>query len=83
MNIAYFGSGAFGLPTLDALRASRHKIVAVISQPDRPAGRGNHLEPTPAKAWASRHELPVLTAPDVNAPDIIDHICALRPILFW
>lgn len=51
MNIVFFGSGAFGLPTLKRL-AERHTITGVVTQPDRKAGRGGKLTPTPIGAFA-------------------------------
>lgn len=52
MRLALFGSGAFGLPTFRSL-ATSHEIVGVVTQPDRPAGRGGRLTPTPVGAWAA------------------------------
>ncbi|MAY73798.1 MAG: methionyl-tRNA formyltransferase, partial [Phycisphaerae bacterium] len=46
MNIVYFGSGAFGLPTLEALHRG-HDVRAIVTQPDKPAGRGGKMAPTP------------------------------------
>ncbi|HED53259.1 MAG TPA: methionyl-tRNA formyltransferase [Phycisphaerales bacterium] len=46
MRVLFFGSGAFGVPSLSAL-LDRHEVVAVVSQPDRKAGRGSRLTPTP------------------------------------
>jgi methionyl-tRNA formyltransferase len=54
MDVVYFGSGAFGLPTLAAL-AREHRVRAVVTQPDRPAGRGRALTPNPVAAWAAEH----------------------------
>jgi methionyl-tRNA formyltransferase len=51
MDLVYFGSGAFGLPTLRAL-AGVHTIRAIVTQPDRPAGRRGFLTPTPIAEWA-------------------------------
>ena len=70
MRIVYFGSGAFGLPTLEAL-ARRHEVVAVVTQPDRPAGRGGTLTPTPIAEWAARRlpGVPLLKPFSVNEPD--------------
>lgn len=51
MRILYLGSGAFGLPTLAAL-AREHTLAGVVTQPDRPAGRGGRPTPTPVARWA-------------------------------
>lgn len=75
MDLVYFGSGAFGLPTLQHL-ASRHRILAVVTQPDRPAGRGGALTPTPIGAWAAEHlpQAPLLKPEKVNAPEVVARI---------
>ncbi|MEY4117927.1 MAG: methionyl-tRNA formyltransferase [Planctomycetota bacterium] len=65
MRIVFLGSGAFGIPTLEAL-AKRHEVVAVVSQPDKPAGRGKTLTPTPVAARAAELGMPVLKPADVN-----------------
>lgn len=52
MRIVFFGSGEFGVPTLAALSKS-HAIVGVVTQPDKPAGRGGEVTPTPIGAWAA------------------------------
>lgn len=69
MRLVFFGSGAFGLPTLEAL-ASRHDLLAVVSQPDRPAGRGGKPTPTPVTDWALAHapRVPLLRTDRVNDP---------------
>lgn len=60
LRIVYFGTPEFAVPTLGALLASRHPVVALVSQPDRPKGRGHHLQPTPTKQLALAHGVPVL-----------------------
>ncbi len=75
MRLIFFGSGAFGLPTLAHLARS-HTIAAVVTQPDKPAGRGGRLTPTPIAAWAAEHlpGIPILKPPKVNAPEVVDEI---------
>ena len=73
MKVAYFGSGDFGLPTLQAL-AQRHEVVAVVSQPDRPAGRKRVLTPTPIAAWAVEQGIDVLKSEDVNEAEFVEKI---------
>lgn len=72
MRILFLGAGAFGLPTLKAL-VEAHEVVGVISQPDRPAGRGRVLTPTPISQWTIEHlpGAPLLRPEDVNTPDAI------------
>lgn len=78
MRIVYFGSGAFGLPTLEALSRT-HQIVGVVTQPDKPAGRGGKLTPTPIAQWAAANlpDIPILKPAKVNEPAMIDAIRAL------
>jgi len=78
VKLVFFGSGAFGLPTLCAL-SQHHDITAVVSQPDRPAGRKRTLTPTPISQWAHEHAPDrLLTADNVNAPHCIDHLHSLN-----
>jgi methionyl-tRNA formyltransferase len=60
VKLVFMGSGAFGLPTLEAL-ADEHEIVLVVSQPARPAGRSRRLTPTPIAAWADERGIDVFT----------------------
>lgn len=76
MDIVFFGSGAFGLPTLRRL-AERHTLRAVVSQPDRPAGRGRTLTPTPvAQLAATLEPAPPLLRPE-RLRDAIDEVRAI------
>jgi methionyl-tRNA formyltransferase len=78
MRLLFFGSGAFGLPTLRAL-AARHTIVAIVTQPDRPAGRGGRTAPTPVAAWAAEHlpHVPVLKPHRISDPAVVAQVRAL------
>ena len=75
MNLIFFGSGTFGLPTLEAL-AQGHHLLAIVTQPDRPAGRGGGLTPTPIAEFAAKSlpSVPILKPENVNAPDIVAQI---------
>jgi len=66
LRILFAGSGEFGLPTLKALRAAGHFILQVVSQPDRPAGRGRGLTPTPIAQFALESNLPLLRTENIN-----------------
>ncbi|NBX25278.1 MAG: methionyl-tRNA formyltransferase [Planctomycetes bacterium] len=70
VRVAFLGSGALGVPTLEALhRAGR--VGVVVSQPDRPAGRGRQLTPTPVSAWALAHGLPLVRTEDANVGEAL------------
>ncbi len=64
--IVFLGTGEFGRPALRALRAAGAPIVCVVSQPDRPAGRGRELRPTPLHALADELSIPHRQLADVN-----------------
>jgi len=77
VRIVFLGSGAFGLPTLESL-VRGHEVVAVVSQPDRPAGRGKILTPTPIAARAAELGLPLLKPEDVNEGCVRSAVRAFR-----
>lgn len=59
MRILFMGTPDFAVPTLEQLIESKHEVVGVVSQPDRPKGRGKQLQATPVKALALAHDIPV------------------------
>jgi methionyl-tRNA formyltransferase len=61
VKIVFMGSPDFATATLEALVEARHDLRVVVTQPDRPAGRGRHVVPTPVKVMAENYGLPVLT----------------------
>ena len=61
MRIAFMGTPDFAVPTLDALIAAGHEVVAVYTQPPRPAGRGKALAPSPSSARAEAAGIEVRT----------------------
>jgi methionyl-tRNA formyltransferase len=81
LRIVYFGTPEFAVPALAALLASRHHVVGVVSQPDRPRGRGQRLTPSPTKDVATRHAVPVLQPAKLKDPAFLDALDALRPDL--
>lgn len=81
LRIVYFGTPAFAVPTLERLIESRHPVVAVVSQPDRPRGRGHRVQPTPTKAVASAHDIPVLQPERMKDPELVAQLERLQPDL--
>lgn len=59
MKIIFMGTPDFAVPTLAALIASEHHVIAAYSQPPRPAGRGHKLQPSPVQLLAESHDIPV------------------------
>jgi methionyl-tRNA formyltransferase len=76
MRILFYGTPEFALPTLDALIA-RHEIVTVVTQPDRPAHRGQRLTPPPVKRRALAAGLPVLQPGRLREPGWDERLRAL------
>jgi methionyl-tRNA formyltransferase len=70
MNVVFMGTPAFAVPALEALIASHHKIVAVYTQPPRPAGRGQKETPSPVHKLASQHNIPVYTPISLKTPEV-------------
>ncbi|MEZ5317064.1 MAG: methionyl-tRNA formyltransferase [Vicinamibacterales bacterium] len=81
MRILFFGTPAFAVPTLAALAASAHDVVGVVTQPDRPRGRGHRVVPGAVKAWAVGHGLHVLQPDRLKAPETLAALAALEPDL--
>ncbi len=70
------GTPDFSVPTLSALAEAGHEIALVVTQPDRPAGRGGHLKACPVKEWALAHGLPVFQPERIRAQEALERIRA-------
>ena len=81
LKLVFFGTPEFAVPSLAALAESRYPIVGVVSQPERPRGRGRSLEPTPVGAEARRWDLPLLQREKVGSPEALDWLRSLAPDL--
>ncbi len=81
MRIIYMGTPAFAVPTLAKLHHSTHKIVGVITAPDRPSGRGQKLTPSPVKVFAEEHGLHVMQPEKLRNPVFLEEIQQLAPDL--
>jgi methionyl-tRNA formyltransferase len=77
MRVLFYGTPRFALPTLDALLAG-HEVVGVVTQPDRPAGRGQRVAPPPVKARATAAGVPVLQPERLRDPAWLEPLRALR-----
>ena len=69
MKIVFMGTPEFAACFLEHLIASDNEVLAVVTQPDRPAGRGRVLTPPPVKEAALSHNLPVLQPTDLKSPE--------------
>jgi methionyl-tRNA formyltransferase len=80
--IIFMGTPDFSVPTLKALHESQHKVLAVVTQPDRPKGRGRGLVPSPVKEVAGTFGYPVLQPHKIKEPWFVEEIIAMDPDLF-
>ena len=81
LRIVYFGTPAFAVPTLVRLLDSGHQVVALVSQPDRPSGRGHLVQPTATKKVAMERGLPVLQPERIKEGGFLDAVAAFQPDL--
>ena len=81
LRIVFAGTPDFSVAPLESLIASRHEIIAVYTQPDRPAGRGRKLMPGPVKKKALAHGIPVMQPASFREEGAIDDLASLQPDL--
>jgi methionyl-tRNA formyltransferase len=75
----FFGSPDFAVASLEALLVSPHQVVGVITQPDRPSGRGLKLEPPAVKILAEKHGLPIFQPEKLNSEATFAFLDSVRP----
>lgn len=81
LNIVFAGTPAFAVPALERLLASRHRVVAVYTQPDRPAGRGRQVQFSPVKECAVRNGVPVEQPATLRDPEALRTLSGYSPDL--
>jgi methionyl-tRNA formyltransferase len=81
MRIVFMGTPDFAVPSLEALLKSEDHVVGVVTQPDRPKGRGHILAPPPVKTIAQRTGIPLLQPLKLKTQDFIDALAAWKPDL--
>jgi methionyl-tRNA formyltransferase len=77
LRVVFFGTPGFAVPTLDALLKSRHQVAGVVTQPDRPSGRGQKVVDSPVKARALGAAVPVLQPARLKAPEFVADFAAI------
>jgi methionyl-tRNA formyltransferase len=81
LRIIFMGTPEFACPTLQKLIDRDEEVIAVITQPDRPKGRGQQTVPPPVKALAEQHAIPVIQPVKVRLPEVVESIRQLAPDL--
>ena len=81
MRVVFWGTPEFALPTLGALLGEGHDVAAVVTQPDRPQGRGRSLAPSAVKEFAEAEAIPVFQPPKARAPEFVEQLESIGPEL--
>ncbi len=81
MRIVFAGTPWFAVPSLEALLATEHTVVAVYTQPDRPAGRGRRLQESPVKTLALKHRIPVMQPQTLRNEEAVASFAHFQPDL--
>lgn len=79
MRVLFWGTPEFALPAFRALGEEGHEVVGVVTQPDRPAGRGRGISVSPVKQAALEEGVPVLQPERARGPEFMDELRALEP----
>jgi methionyl-tRNA formyltransferase len=77
LRLVYLGTPAFAVPTLERIVEAGHQVLEVVTQPDRPRGRGRDLAASPVKEAAARLGLPVYQPERIRRPEAVEHLRAL------
>ena len=84
MKIVFMGTPDFAVPSLHALTEAGYAVAAVVTQPDKPKGRGKTLLPTPVKEEAVMHDIPVYQPEKVrNNPEFLEILKEINPEKSW
>lgn len=79
MKVVFMGTPDFSVGTLEALVEAGYEITGVVTQPDKPKGRGKQMMPTPVKEAAEKHGLPVYQPRRVRDAEAIEEIRKMEP----
>ena len=74
MRIIFMGTPDFSVGTLEALVEAGHDVCLAVTQPDKPKGRGKEMQPTPVKAAAQRHGIPVYQPKRIRDPECVEEL---------
>lgn len=77
--IVFMGTPAFAAPSLESLIKAGHEVIAAVTQPDKPAGRGQISQSCPVKELAIKNSIPVLQPAKIREEGFIDDLRALKP----
>ena len=81
MRIIFMGTPEFAIPSLKSIQKSKHQLLAVVTQPDKPKGRGKKLTPSPVKEYCLENQVGVLTPMNLKSENFISELKDLNPDL--
>lgn len=81
MKIVFMGTPEFSIPSLEAIESEGHELIGVVTQPDRPKGRGKHMSPPPVKEWALERGVKVYQPKKARDEEFIAQLEGLDPDL--
>src|SRR5512136_403253 len=81
LRIVFMGTPEFACPTLQTLIDRGENVVAVVTQPDRPKGRGQQMQAPPVKELALKHGIPVMQPLKVRVPEAVEEVRGYAPDL--
>lgn len=82
MRIVFMGTPDFAVGALEALVEAGHQVAAVVTQPDKPKGRGKEMQVTPVKACALKHNIPVFQPVKIKTPEAVEVLKSYEAQLF-
>ncbi|MDE6010094.1 MAG: methionyl-tRNA formyltransferase [Muribaculaceae bacterium] len=82
LKIVFFGTPEFAVASLDALVKGGYDVAAVVTMPDKPAGRGKKIQMSDVKRYALEHDMPVLQPEKLKAPEFVENLRAIGADLF-
>ena len=80
LRLVFAGTSEFAVPSLEALVASPHEVIAVVTQPDRPQGRGREVQVSPVKQVALAHSIPILQPEKIRDPASVADLKEVGPV---
>src|SRR5262245_51198958 len=81
LRIIYYGTPEFAVPALDVLIQNKHNVIAVVTVPDKPTGRGQTITSSPVKRYAEEHGLKILQPANLKDENFIHELKQLNPDL--
>jgi len=82
MKVVFMGTPDFAVGALEAIIEAGHLVTAVVTQPDKPKGRGKEVQMSPVKACAIKHDIPVFQPAKIKAAEAVETLCTYQADIF-